>query len=99
MNKYQIRDLKRSRDKQINKLSKLLKLLVATEWEMITIAQEKNDNISYKAAKTVSEASKNIQLSISQLILTDFSNIEKEKTNKSTPETIRSLKKVVLGKK
>ena len=99
MNKYQIRDLKRSRDKQINKLSKLLKLLVATEWEMIAIAQEKNDSVSYKAAKTVSEASKSIQLSISQLILTDFSNIEKEKTNKSNPETIRSLKKVVLGKK
>ena len=99
MNRYEIRDLKKSRDKQINKLSKLLKLLVEAEWEMITIANEKNDNVSYKAAKTISEASKCVQLSISQLILTDFSSIEKVRTNKSNPESISSLKKVVLGKK
>ena len=99
MNRYEIRDLKKSRDKQINNISKLLKLLVAAEWEMITIANEKNDNVSYKAAKTISEASKSVQLSISQLILTDFSSIEKVRTNKSNPESISSLKKVVLGKK
>ena len=99
MNRYEIRDLKKSRDKQINNLSKLLKLLVAAEWEMITIANEKNDNVSCKAAKTISEASKSVQLSISQLILTDFSSIEKVRTNKSNPESISSLKKVVLGKK
>ena len=51
MNRYEIRDLKKSRDKQINNLSKLLKLLVAAEWEMITIANEKSNNIIIKLQK------------------------------------------------
>ena len=31
-----IKFLKKNRDKQIRKLSKLLNLLVATEWDMVT---------------------------------------------------------------
>ena len=79
--------------------SKILSMRQKNFGEVVNESNEKNDNVSYKAAKTISEASKSVQLSISQLILTDFSSIEKVRTNKSNPESISSLKKVVLGKK
>ena len=99
MDNNEIKTIKKSRDRQVNKLTKLLKLLVSTEWKMITVANETNDNTSFKAAKTISEASKSIQLAISQLISTDFSDMEKLKSVKQNAEKISSLKKIVLGKK
>ena len=96
---YKIKSLKKVRDKQVNKLSKLLKLLVSAEWEMVTKANEINDKVSFSASKSVSEASKSVQLAISQLILTDFSNIEKSTKIKANSESIQPLKKVILGKK
>jgi len=96
---YEIKNIKKIRDKEVRKLSKLLKLLVSAEWEMVSIANEKNDKVSFSASKSVAEAAKNIQHAISQLILTDFSNIEKQSKVKNISQSIQPLKKVVLGKK
>ena len=93
-----IKALKKNRDKQIKKLSKLLKLLVSAEWDMVTISYELNDKIGLSASKSVSDSSKSLQTAISQLILTDFSEIEKSEGNKIKTQNIQQLKKVVLDK-
>ena len=93
-----IKVLKKNRDKQIRKLSKLLKLLVEAEWDMLTKSYEQNDKIGLLASKTVADSSKNIQTAISQLILADFSEIEKSESNIGKTQNIQQLKKVVLGK-
>ena len=93
-----IKFLKKNRDKQIRKLSKLLNLLVATEWDMVTKSYEQNDNIGLLASKSVADSSKNVQTAISQLIIADFSEIEKSEGNKTKTQNIAQLKKVVLGK-
>ena len=93
-----IKNLKKNRDKQIKKLSKLLNLLVSTEWDMITKSYEQNDKIGLSASKSVADSSKNIQTAISQLILADFSEIEKNETKAVKTQNIQQLKKVVLGK-
>ena len=93
-----IKFLKKNRDKQIRKLSKLLNLLVATEWDMVTKSYEQNDNIGLLASKSVADSSKNVQTAISQLILADFSEIEKNEVNKGRKQNIEQLKKVVMSK-
>ena len=93
-----IKVLKKNRDKQIRKLSKLLKVLVEAEWEMVTKSYEQNDKISLLASKSVADSSKFVQTAISQLILADFSEIEKSESNKVKIPNIQPLKKVVLGK-
>ena len=93
-----IKALKKNRDKQIKKLSKLLKLLVSAEWDMVTISYELNDKIGLSASKSVSDSSKSLQTAISQLILADFSEIEKSEGNKTKTHNIQQLKKVVLDK-
>lgn len=100
MNDYtnKIKILKKTRDRQVKKLNNLLKALVSAEWDMVTVANEKNDKVSYLASKSVSDASKNIQLAISQLILTDFSVLENNVKNSKSAESIQPLKKIVLGK-
>ena len=94
-----IRNIKKNRDKQVKKLSKLLKLLVSAEWNMVTISYENNDRASLIASKSISDAAKNIQSAISQLILSDFSELETDSKKKQKNENIQPLKKVVLGKK
>ena len=93
-----IKFLKKNRDKQIRKLSKLLNLLVATEWDMVTKSYEQNDKIGLLASKSVADSSKNVQTAISQLIIADFSEIEKGETNNIKKQNIEQLKKVVLSK-
>ena len=93
-----IKVLKKNRDKQIGKLSKLLKLLVETEWDMVTRSYEQNDRISLLASKSVADSSKYIQTAISQLIIADFSEIEKSEGSTVKRQNIQQLKKVVLGK-
>ena len=93
-----IKVLKKNRDKQIKKLSKLLNLLVATEWDMVTKSYEQNDKIGLLASKSVADSSKNVQTAISQLILADFSEIEKSESSDVKTQNIQQLKKVVLGK-
>ena len=93
-----IKILKKSRDKQIKKLSKLLNLLVANEWDMVTQSYELNDKVGLIAAKSVADSSKNLQTAISQLILADFSEIEKDDKKIAKTQNIQQLKKVVLGK-
>ena len=93
-----IKFLKKNRDKQIRKLSKLLNLLVATEWDMVTKSYEQNDKIGLLASKSVADSSKNVQSAISQLIIADFSEIEKGEGNKIKKKNIEQLKKVVLSK-
>ena len=90
--------LKKNRDKQIRKLTTLLNLLVETEWSMVTKSYEYNDSIGLVASKLVAESSKNVQSAISQLILTDFSEIEKSEKNIAKTENIQQLKKIVLTK-
>jgi len=90
--------IKKCRNKQVRKLTKLLSLLVKMEWEMVSIANNKNDNISFLASKSVADASKNVQLAISKLILTEYSNLEKSNNVKSGKDTIRSLKKIINQK-
>ena len=93
-----IKFLKKNRDKQIRKLSKLLNLLVATEWDMVTKSYEQNDKISLLASKSIADSSKNVQTAISQLIIADFSEIEKSEESTVKRQNIQQLKKVVLGK-
>ena len=93
-----IKFLKKNRDKQIRKLSKLLNLLVATEWDMVTKSYEQNDKIGLLASKSVADSSKYVQTAISQLILADFSEIEKSENKTVKTQNIQQLKKVVLGK-
>ena len=93
-----IKFLKKNRDKQIKKLSRLLNLLVATEWDMVTKSYEQNDKISLLASKSIADSSKNVQTAISQLIIADFSEIEKSEDTKLKTQNIEQLKKVVLSK-
>ena len=93
-----IKFLKKNRDKQIRKLSRLLNLLVATEWDMVTKSYEQNDKIGLLASKSVADSSKNVQTAISQLIIADFSEIEKSDATKVKTQNIQQLKKVVLSK-
>ena len=93
-----IKFLKKNRDKQIRKLSRLLNLLVATEWNMVTKSYEQNDKIGLLASKSVADSSKNVQTAISQLIIADFSEIEKSDSTKEKTQNIQQLKKVVLSK-
>jgi hypothetical protein len=91
-------EIKKCRNKQVRKLTKLLSYLVKTEWEMVAIASNKNDNISFIASKSIADASKSVQLAISKLILTEYSNLEKSNSVKSGKDTIRSLKKIITQK-
>ena len=93
-----IKSLKKNRDKQIKKLSKLLNLLVSAEWDMVIKSYEQNDKVSLSASKSIADSSKNVQTAISQLILADFSEIEKSESNAVKTQNIQQLKKVVLGK-
>ena len=93
-----IKTLKKNRDKHIKKLSKLLNLLVSTEWDMVTKSYEQNDKIGLLASKSVADSSKNVQAAISQLILADFAEIEKSEGSAVKTQNIQQLKKVVLGK-
>ena len=96
---YKIKNLKKNRDKHIKKLSKLLNLLVSTEWDMVTKSYEQNDKIGLLASKSVADSSKNVQAAISQLILADFAEIEKKSEGSAVKtQNIQQLKKVVLGK-
>ena len=97
-NNKKLSEIKKYRNKQVRKLTKLLSLLVKTEWEMVAIANNKNDNISFLASKSIADASKNVQLAISKLILTEYSNLEKSSNVKSGKATIRSLKKIIIEK-
>ena len=93
-----IKFLKKNRDKQIRKLSRLLNLLVAAEWDIVTKSYEQNDKIGLLASKSVADSSKNVQTAISQLIIADFSEIEKSNDTKVKTQNIQQLKKVVLSK-
>ena len=93
-----IQTLKKNRDKHIKKLSKLLNLLVSTEWDMVTKSYEQNDRISLLASKSVADSSKYVQTAISQLILADFSEIEKNEHASDKTQNIQQLKKVILSK-
>ena len=93
-----IKNLKKNRDKHIKKLSKLLNLLVSTEWDIVTKSYEQNDKIGLSASKSVADSCKNVQAAISQLILADFAEIEKSEGSAVKTQNIQQLKKVVLGK-
>ena len=93
-----IKFLKKNRDKQIRKLSRLLNLLVAAEWDIVTKSYEQNDKIGLLASKSVADSSKNVQTAISQLIIADFSEIEKSNDTKVKTQNIQQLKKDLLSK-
>ena len=93
-----IKSLKKNRDKQIKKLTKLLNLLVSIEWDMVTKSYEQNDKIALLASKSIADSSKYVQTAISKLILADFSEIEKSENKTIKTQNIQQLKKVVLGK-
>ena len=65
---------------------------------MVTESYEQNDKIGLLASKSVADSSKNIQTAISQLIIADFSEIEKSEGANIKTQNIQQLKKVVLGK-
>ena len=92
-----IKSIKKNRDKQIKNLTKLLNLLVSAEWDMVTKSYEQNDKIGLSASKSIADSSKNVQTAISQLILADFSEIEKSEREATKTQNIKQLKKVVLG--
>ena len=61
-----MQELKKSRERNIKKLSKVLNTLVNLEWEICSTASKTNDNISKLAIKSVAESSSCIQTAISQ---------------------------------
>ena len=63
---------------------------------MVTKSYEQNDKTGLLASKSVAESSKNVQTAISQLIIADFSEIEKNGEIIEKNENIQQLKKVVL---
>ena len=65
---------------------------------MVTKSYEQNDRIGLLASKAVAESSKNVQTAISQLIIADFSEIEKKVKKIDKNQNIQQLKKVVLSK-
>ena len=65
---------------------------------MVTNSYEQNDKVGLQASKSVADSSKHVQTAISQLILADFTEIEKNESSKSNTENIQQLKKVVLNK-
>ena len=93
-----IKSLKKNRDKQVKKLTKLLNLLVSAEWDIVSKSYEQNDKVGLLASKSIADSSKNVQTAISQLILADFTEIEKSESNTVKTQNIQQLKKVVLGK-
>ena len=64
---------------------------------MVTKSYEQNDKIGLSASKSIADSSKNVQTAISQLILADFSEIEKSESEAIKTQNIKQLKKVVLG--
>ena len=100
-NFLRMKELRLSREKHIKKLTKLLSLLVKTEWEVLSNSSDKNDNIGKVAAKSISEASSCIQTAISQLISTATDIKDKDYTQKKADKeetTISTLKKVLINK-
>lgn len=95
---HNVKIIKKSRDKQIRKLTKLLDMLVSTEWDMVTKSYEQNDKTCLLASKSLAESAKSVQTAISQLILADFSEIEKNDKIPAKDHNIQQLKKVVLTK-
>ena len=65
---------------------------------MDSIANNKSDNISFLASKSLADDSKSVQLAISMLILTEYSILEKSNNVKLGKDTVRSLKKVIIEK-
>ena len=102
---YRMKELQRSRRKSVSKLTKVLNTLVNLEWEISSLASQKNDNISKIATKSISESASCIQTAISKLISTEVNdfkkNIHEDKQikNKNESPKLQTLRKVVLGKK
>ena len=102
---FRMRELQRSRNKSVKKLTKVLNTLVNLEWEISGLASQKNDNISKLATKSISESASCIQTAISKLISTEINdfkkNIVENKQIKSTNESpkLQTRRKVVLKKK
>ena len=93
-----IKSLKKNRDKQVKKLTKLLNLLVSAEWDIVSKSYEQNDKVGLLASKSIADSSKNVQTAISQLILADFTEIEKDYKINANTQNIQQLKKIVLNK-
>ena len=79
-NNKKLSEIKKSRNKQVRSLTKLLSLLVKTEWGMVSIANNKDDNISFLASKCV----------FNQTFFDKIDQIEIDISNEVTFETIVS---------
>ena len=97
---FRMTELKKSRERSIKKLTKVLKTLVNLEWELVAIASKTNDNISKLSIRSVSESASCIQTAISQLISTEINDAKEKKIkNKDNDLKLQTLRKVVLNKK
>ena len=97
---FRMTELKKSREKSIKKLTKVLKTLVNLEWELAAVASKTNDNISKLSIRSVSESASCIQTAISQLISTEINDAKEKKIkNKDDSLNLQTLRKVVLNKK
>ena len=97
---FRMTELKKSRERSIKKLTKVLKTLVNLEWELVAIASKTNDNISKLSIRSVSESASCIQTAISQLISTEINDAKEKKIkNKDDDPKLQTLRKVVLNKK
>ena len=97
---FRMTELKKSRERSIKKLTKVLKTLVNLEWELAAVASKTNDNISKLSIRSVSESASCIQTAISQLISTEINDAKEKKIkNKDNDLKLQTLRKVVLNKK
>ena len=97
---FRMTELKKSRERSIKKLTKVLKTLVNLEWELAAVASKTNDNISKLSIRSVSESASCIQTAISQLISTEINDVKEKKIkNKDDSPNLQTLRKVVLNKK
>ncbi len=97
---FRMTELKKSRERSIKKLTKVLKTLVNLELELAAVASKTNDNISKLSIRSVSESASCIQTAISQLISTEINDAKEKKIkNKDNDLKLQTLRKVVLNKK
>ena len=97
---FRMTELKKSRERSIKKLTKVLKTLVNLEWELAAVASKTNDNISKLSIRSVSESASCIQTAISQLISTEINDAKEKKIKvKDNDLKLQTLRKVVLNKK
>ena len=90
-----LREIQKSRAKNVLKLTKLLDKIVKAEWDIAYTANKTLDRVSSDAASSVAESAQSLQKAISKLISTEFENpiSEDQVTNVATMQNLKNAVK------